>query len=62
MSGTVGWCSYGFDIDCDNGEKVRVAFAHDRCDREAMSFLATTGGITGEDERDSCWRLSTASA
>jgi putative transposase len=62
VSGTVGGCSYGFDVDCDNGEKVRVAFAHDRCDREAMSFLPTTGGITGEDESDSCWRLSTASA
>jgi putative transposase len=39
-------------IGCDNGERVRVAFALDCCDREAMSFLATTGGITGEDVRD----------
>jgi transposase InsO family protein len=38
------WCSEGFEIGCDNGEKVRVAFALDCCDREAMSFLATTGG------------------
>ena len=37
---------------CENGETVRVAFALDCCDREAMSFLATTGGITGEDVRD----------
>ena len=41
-----------FEIGCDNGERVRVAFALDCCDREAMSFLATTGGITGEDVRD----------
>ena len=46
------WCSDGFEIGCDNGEKVRVAFASDCCDREAMSFLATTGGIRGEDVRD----------
>jgi putative transposase len=29
-----------------------VAFALDCCDREAMSFLATTGGISGDDVRD----------
>jgi putative transposase len=46
------WCSDGFEIGCDNGEKVRVAFALDCCDREAMSFLATTSGITGGDVRD----------
>ena len=45
------WCSDGFEIGCENGEKVRVAFALDCRDREAMSFLATTGGITGEDVR-----------
>jgi putative transposase len=36
------WCSDGSEIGCDNGERVRVAFALDCCDREAMSFLATT--------------------
>src|SRR5215210_7895433 len=35
-----------------NGERVRVAFALDCCDREAMSFVATTGGIGGEEVRD----------
>ena len=45
------WCD-GFEIGCDNGERVRVAFALDCCDREAMSFLATTGGTAGEDVRD----------
>ncbi len=46
------WCSDGFEIGCDNGEKVRVAFALDCCDREGLSFLATTSGIRGEDVRD----------
>jgi transposase InsO family protein len=32
--------------------RCAVAFALDCCDREAMSFLATTGGIRGEDVRD----------
>jgi putative transposase len=31
---------------------VRVALALDCCDREAMSFLATTSGVSGEDVRD----------
>ena len=46
------WCSDGFEIGCDNGERVQVAFALDCCDREAMSFLATTSRIRGEDVRD----------
>ncbi|MFN7506046.1 MAG: IS3 family transposase [Limnobacter sp.] len=39
------WCSDGFELTCDNGEKVRVAFALDCCDREVMSWVATTKGI-----------------
>lgn len=46
------WCSDGFELACDNGEKVRVAFALDCCDREAMGFVATMEGIKGEDVRD----------
>lgn len=46
------WCSDALEIACDNGEKVRVAFALDCCDREAMGHIATTGGITAEDIRD----------
>ena len=46
------WCSDGFELACDNGEKVRVAFALDCCDREAMAYVATTQGIKGEDVRD----------
>jgi putative transposase len=32
-------------LSCDNGEKVRVAFSLDCCDREVMSWVATTKGI-----------------
>jgi putative transposase len=46
------WCSDGLEIACDNGEKVRVAFALDCCDREAMGHVATTGGITAADVQD----------
>ena len=46
------WCSDGFELPCDNGEKVRVGFALDCCDREAMGFVATTEGIKSEDVRD----------
>jgi putative transposase len=46
------WCSDGLEIACDNGEKVRVAFALDCCDREAMGHVATTSGITAEDVKD----------
>lgn len=46
------WCSDGFEIGCDNGDKVRVAFALDCCDREAMGHVATTEGIKSEDVRD----------
>lgn len=39
------WCSDGFEVACDNGERVRIAFALDCCDREVMSWVATTRGI-----------------
>jgi putative transposase len=48
----IRWCSDALEIACDNGEKVRVAFALDCCDREAMGHVATTGGITAEDVQD----------
>lgn len=43
------WCSDGFEIGCDNKEKVRVAFALDRCDRDAIAYVATTEGIKSQD-------------
>lgn len=46
------WCSDGFYITCDNGERVQVAFSLDTCDREAMRYVASTKGIDGEMIRD----------
>ncbi len=46
------WCSDMFEIPCWNGEKVRVIFALDCADREVLSYVATTGGISGEMVRD----------
>ena len=46
------YCSDGFEFGCDNGEKVRVTFSLDCCDRQAISFAATTAGISGELVRD----------
>ena len=60
------WCSDGFEIKCWNGEKVRVIFSLDCCDREIMSYAATTAGISSEMvcdalvqsmERRSVWSL-----
>jgi len=47
-----GPCWAGSLIGFDNRERVRVAFALDCCDREAMSWVATTAGITGDMVRD----------
>ena len=46
------WCSDGFEIGCDNGESVRIAFTLDCCDREAISWIATNGAIDSGDIRD----------
>jgi putative transposase len=46
------WCSDGFEIGCDNGEKVRVVFALDCCDHEVLGHVATTEGIKGEHVQD----------
>jgi hypothetical protein len=32
----VRWCSDGLELSFDNGKKVRVAFALDRCDGEII--------------------------
>ena len=37
-----------FEIKCWNGEKVRVIFSLDCCDREIMSYTATIAGISSE--------------
>lgn len=46
------WCSDTSEIRCWNNAKVRVAFKLDCCDREVMSWVATTGGINGQMIRD----------
>jgi transposase InsO family protein len=46
------WCSDIFEISCWNGEGVRVVFVMDCCDREVISYLASTSGISGEMIRD----------
>lgn len=46
------WCSDGFEFRCDNGEPLRVTFALDCCDREAISWAATTAGHSGDIVRD----------
>ncbi len=52
LTSNMRWCSDIFEIPCWNGEKVRVVFAMDCADREILSYIATTGGITGEMVRD----------
>ncbi|CRL46935.1 IS2 transposase TnpB (plasmid) [Sodalis glossinidius str. 'morsitans'] len=42
------WCSDGFEFNCHNGDKLRVTFALDCCDREALDWIATNGGYTSE--------------
>lgn len=46
------WCSDIFAIICWNAEIVWVAFSLDCCDREVMSYIATTAGVSGEMIRD----------
>ena len=42
------WCSDGFYIPCDNGDRVQVAFSLDTCDRELMSYVASNKGIDAD--------------
>ncbi|MCY2365949.1 IS3 family transposase [Klebsiella pneumoniae] len=46
------WCTDGFEFRCDNGEKLRVTFALDCCDREALHWAVTTGGFDSETVQD----------
>jgi transposase InsO family protein len=52
LKSNLRWCSDSFEIRCWNGERIQVAFSLDCCDREAMRYVATTGGISGEMIRD----------
>ena len=46
------WCSDGFEFRCDNGEKLRVTFAMDCCDRETLDWAASTGGYDSDTVQD----------
>lgn len=46
------WCSDCFTVQCGNGDRVHVAFAMDPCDREILSYIASTQGIDGITIRD----------
>jgi putative transposase len=45
------WCSDGFNIRCWNGDLVRVAFALDCHDREALEHVAAARDLNGQDIR-----------
>ncbi len=45
------WCSDAFEIGCDNGEAVQIAFALDCCDREAIAWVAAPRDLDGSDIR-----------
>ena len=47
LASNMRWCSDGFGLQCSNGEQVQVAFALDCCDREVISWTASSRGITG---------------
>jgi putative transposase len=52
LKSNLRWCSDVFTIRCWNDEAVQVLFCLDCCDREAMGWLASAGGISGEMVRD----------
>ncbi len=49
------WCSDGFEFRCDNGEKLRVTFALDCCDREHCTGRSQRVASTVKQYRTSCW-------
>src|SRR5438876_7478477 len=52
LRSNIRWCSDGLEFTCWNGEIVRLAFALDCHDREIISWVATTAGVSGEMIRD----------
>jgi len=44
--------SNDFEFRCEDGAKLRVTFALDCCDREAISWVASPHGYSGDDVRD----------
>ena len=52
MASDMRWCSDSFEIRCDNGERVHVAFSLDCCDREVIGWVAANRHLDGADIRD----------
>ena len=52
LASDIRWCSDHFELNCRNGEIMRVLFAIDACDREIIAWSATTTGISGEMVQD----------
>lgn len=52
MRSNTRWCSDSFIIQCANGDRVHIAFAMDTCDREVLSYIASTISIDGRAIRD----------
>lgn len=48
LKSNLRWCSDGFGLRCWNGDLVQVAFSLDCHDREVMSWVASSKGITSE--------------
>ncbi len=46
------WCSDGFEFRCDDNAKLSVTFALDCCDREAIGWVPSPTGYSGDDIRD----------
>ena len=52
LRSNVRWCSDHLELHCRDRSTVRVLFAIDACDREIITWSATTGGVSGEMVRD----------
>lgn len=47
LKSNLRWCGDIFEIKCWNGERVRVAFVLDCCDREIIHFVSDSCPLTG---------------
>jgi len=52
LKSNMRWCSDVFEIPCWNGDRVRVVFSLDCCDREVLSYIATSGWVNAQMVRD----------
>lgn len=43
------WCSDALQIRCWDGQKIEIVFVMDTCDREILSYVATTGHLNAID-------------